>query len=215
MAKMDLIIQEKILGINDIFKDDSIYPRQRVDEKRIEFFTGLMEDGTDFPNVKVVQGTNGKYILLDGFHRYSAAKKLNRIDITCDLVKSDPKTWRLLSVRFNFDTAQPLNYGEIKKAIFDSWFNNEVRDKQEIADLLGCSVQWVRRVTKDLDQMEDDHKLALAKKIKQEVNASIRDIADKVGWSKSKTHRMLNKPEEPDETETVQTTHTSIANREF
>ena len=210
MARMDLTIQEKILGIDEIFKDDSIYPRQRIDEKRIEFFTGLMEEGTDFPNVKIVQDTNGRYILLDGFHRYSAAKRLNKMDITCDLIKSDPKNWRLLSVRFNFATAQPLNYGEIKKAIFVSWLTNEVQDKQKIADLLGCSIQWVRRVTKDLDRMEDDHKLALAKKIKQEVNASIRDIADKVGWSKSKTHRMLNKPMETDETEMVHTTQTNV-----
>jgi transcriptional regulator with XRE-family HTH domain len=57
-------------------------------------------------------------------------------------------------------------------------------------------------VTKDLGQEEDDEKLALVRKLQQEENASIREIADKVGWSKSTIHRKLNQQAEPDETET-------------
>jgi ParB-like chromosome segregation protein Spo0J len=207
MAVSRFAAQEKTLGIDEIFKDDSIYPREKIDEKRIEFFSDLMKEGTFFPNIKIVKDKSGKFILLDGFHRYSALKKLEHHEIPCDLIDADPSMWRLLSVRFNFDSSQPLKFGEIKKAIFDTWLKDNIRDKQQIADMLGCSVQWVRKVTRELDQDEDDEKLAMARKIKEEENSSIRDIADKVGWSKSKTHRMLNQPAVDNEP-TVQETRT-------
>ena len=198
MPITNLQTQEKILNLDEIFKDDGIYPREMVDERRIDFFSDLMKEGTIFPPIKIVQDKSGRHILLDGFHRYSACKKIQRNQILCDLIDAEPQMWRLLSVRFNFDSSQPLKFGEIKKAIFDTWLIDKVRDKQQIADMLGCSVQWVRKVVKDLDQEEEEQKLALARKIKEEENSSIRDIADRVGWSKSKTHRMLTgHPEDP------------------
>ena len=161
MAITQFPIQEKIISINEIFKDESIYPRERTDEKRVELFISLMKAGTIFPNIKIVQDQSGRYILLDGFHRYSAYKALNQTKITCDIIQADHKTWRLLSVRFNFDTSQPLKFGEIKKAITDAWIIDAMRDKQQIADILGCSVPWVFKVTQELNQKEDEEKLAL------------------------------------------------------
>lgn len=135
---------------------------------------------------------SGRYILLDGFHRHGAYQKLGRGQILCDILDAEPGTWRLLTVRFNFDSSQPLKTGEIKKAIHDTWCKDNIRDKQQIADMVGCSVQWVRRVVRDLDQDERGEKLALARKLQDEENRSIRDIADRIGWTKSKTHRLLS-----------------------
>ena len=214
MAITQFPTQEKIIGINEIFKDESIYPREKTDEKRVELFISLMKAGTRFPNIKIVQDQSGRYILLDGFHRYSAYKALNQQIIKCDIIQAGHKTWRLLSVRFNFDTSQPLKFGEIKKAITDAWLIDDMRDKQQIADILGCSVPWVFKVTQELNQKEDEEKLALARKIHQEENASIREIADKVGLSKSTIHRKLSQNVEPDETETIHTTQTRVSAEE-
>jgi ParB-like chromosome segregation protein Spo0J len=212
MAITQFPTREKILNINEIFKDESIYPREKMDEKRVELFISLMKAGTTFPNIKVVRESSGRYIILDGFHRYTSYKTLDQNEIKCDLIEADQKTWRLLSVRFNFDTSQPLKFGEIKKAITDAWIIDDMRDKQKIADILGCSVPWVFKVTQELDQKEDEEKLALVRKLQQEENASIREIADKVGWSKSTIHRKLNQQAEPDETETetIHATQTTI-----
>ena len=116
----------------------------------------------------------------------------------------------LLSVKFNFNCSTPLKFGEIKKAIFNAWLIDDIKDKQHIADMIGCTVQWVRQLTKDMDQAEENQKLALAIKIKQEENASIRDIAEKVGLSKSTVHRKLNEKAEPEETETVHAVETTV-----
>ncbi|MBN1931443.1 MAG: hypothetical protein JW786_07530 [Desulfobacterales bacterium] len=199
MAIMKFETREKTLRLNEIFKDDGIYPREKIDEKRIEFFSNLMKEGTIFPPIKIVKDKSGKHILLDGFHRYSAFKKLQRNEIACDLIDAEPHLWRLLSVRFNFDSSQPLKFGEIKKAIYDTWCKDNIRDKQQIADMLGCSVKWVRKVVKDLERSEEVKKLILARKIKEEENSSIRDIAKRIGWSKSKAHRLLIETTESDE----------------
>jgi len=184
--------KEKVLRLDEIFKDDSIYPRERTDEKRIDFFSDLIEEGTQFPPIKIVKDTSGRYILIDGFHRYSAFIKLKRTEITCDLIDAAPQLWRLLSVGFNSDSSQPLKPGEIKRAIHDAWCKDNVRNKRQIADMVGCSVQWVRKVVKGLAQKEESEKLALARKLKDEENLPVRDIAERIGWSKTKTHRLLS-----------------------
>jgi len=184
--------KEKVLRLDEIFKDDSIYPRERTDEKRIDFFSDLIGEGTQFPPIKIVRDTSGRYVLIDGFHRYSAFIKLKRTEITCDLIDAAPQLWRLLSVGFNSDSSQPLKPGEIKRAIHDAWCKDNVRNKRQIADMVGCSVQWVRKVVKGLAQKEESEKLALARKLKDEENLPVRDIAERIGWSKTKTHRLLS-----------------------
>ena len=210
MATTQIPTEEKILNINEIFKDESIYPRERIDENRVELFVSLMKEGTTFPNIIIVEDESGKFILLDGFHRHSAYEKLNQNELHCDVIKADPKLWRLLSVKFNFNCSTPLKFGEIKKAIFNAWLIDDIKDKQSIADMIGCTVQWVRHLTRDMDQAEESQKLALARKIKQEENASIRDIAEKVGLSKSTVHRKLNEQADPDEMETAPDTQTTV-----
>lgn len=199
MPMMKFETREKVLSLNEIIKDDAIYPREKVDEKRIDFFSDLINEGTLFPPIKIVKDKSGRHILLDGYHRFSAFKRLQRNEIACDLLDAEPHLWRLLSVGFNFDSSQPLKSGEVKKAIQDAWSKDNIRDKQQIADMVGCSVQWVRKVVKDLEDDEEEKKLALARKFKDEDNLSIRDIAKKIEWSKSKTHRMLNENPEPSE----------------
>ena len=135
MPMMKFKTTEKVLSLNEIIKDDGIYPREKVDEKRIDLFSDLIAEDTDFPPIKIVRDKDGKYILLDGFHRYSAFKKLQRDEIICDLLDANPRLWRLLSVGFNFGSAQPLKSGEVKKAIQDSWSKDNIRDKQQIADM--------------------------------------------------------------------------------
>ncbi|BBO80438.1 hypothetical protein DSCO28_10040 [Desulfosarcina ovata subsp. sediminis] len=58
--------------------------------------------------------------------------------------------------------------------------------------MVGCSVQWVRKVVRDLEQKEESEKLALARELKDEKNLPVRDIAERIGWSKTKTHRLLS-----------------------
>ncbi len=82
------------------------------------------------------------------------------------------------------DSSQPLKLGEIKSAICDAWRRDEIRDKHQITSMIGFTIQWVRKVTKALDLEDDAEKPALARKIQKEENVPIRDIAERVGWTR-------------------------------
>ena len=82
-------VSAKIL-ISDIFLDESIYPRENVDHKRIGIFIENLRDGFVFEPIVVqvcpdpeIAAKKGKYRILDGVHRWSAYKKMGitQIDV--------------------------------------------------------------------------------------------------------------------------------------
>ena len=89
----------KIL-ISDIVLDESIYPRENLDHKRIGVFVENLRDGFEFEPIHVQAFENpelsesgssvkekGKYRILDGAHRWSAFKKTGQTLIPA-IVKS-------------------------------------------------------------------------------------------------------------------------------
>jgi len=82
-------VSAKIL-ISDIFLDESIYPRENIDHKRIGIFIENLRDGFVFEPIVVqvcpdpeIAAKKGKYRILDGVHRWSAYKKMGvtQIDV--------------------------------------------------------------------------------------------------------------------------------------
>ena len=68
--------------ISDIFLDESIYPRENIDHKRIGIFEENLRDGFVFEPIEVQAWPDtgkavkkGRYRILDGVHRWSAYKK--------------------------------------------------------------------------------------------------------------------------------------------
>ncbi len=80
-------VRVKIL-IFDVFLDESIYPRENIDYKRIGIFEEILRDGFVFEPI-VVQAwpdtgkavKKGKYRILDGVHRWSAYIKTGVTEI--------------------------------------------------------------------------------------------------------------------------------------
>ena len=80
-------VPAKIL-ISDVFLDESIYPRENIDHKRIGIFEENLRDGFVFEPIEVQAWTGtgseakkGKYRILDGVHRWSAYKKTGVTEI--------------------------------------------------------------------------------------------------------------------------------------
>jgi hypothetical protein len=81
-------VSAKIL-ISDIFLDESIYPRENIDHKRIGIFEENLRDGFVFEPIVVQawpdtgKAKKGKYRILDGVHRWNAYKKtgVTQIDV--------------------------------------------------------------------------------------------------------------------------------------
>ncbi len=81
--------------ISDIFLDETIYPRENVDPKRIGIFAENLRDGFAFEPIEIQDHPNkpGKYRILDGGHRWSAYKEVGQTEIDViitTLDKMDP-----------------------------------------------------------------------------------------------------------------------------
>ncbi len=85
---------EKI-AISDIVLDESIYPRERIDRKRVSLFAENMRDGFSFDPIVVElhPDKKGKYRILDGAHRWHACREVGGSDMPAvikDLKEADP-----------------------------------------------------------------------------------------------------------------------------
>ena len=73
MKKIKPLKNEEV-SINKVIIDWKLYPRAKIDESVINRYAELLKEGVVFPPIKVAE-RNGKYIILDGAHRYLAHKK--------------------------------------------------------------------------------------------------------------------------------------------
>lgn len=70
--------KKKLGEINEIIKDDDIYPRVQINHKAIESYVEAMKIGAQFPDILIQKINNSEtelVILLDGYHRNEAYKK--------------------------------------------------------------------------------------------------------------------------------------------
>lgn len=72
----------------DIIADKRYQPRVEMDKAIVTEYAKQMAGGDVFPPIRVIRlASDGKLYIADGFHRYYAAKKLNRKTIAVEIVK--------------------------------------------------------------------------------------------------------------------------------
>ena len=78
----------EIIKITDIILDNSIYPRNSVDHKRVSMFEENMRDGFEFDPVHLQKHPDepGKYRILDGAHRFKAYKGIGEREIKAEII---------------------------------------------------------------------------------------------------------------------------------
>ena len=59
------------IALSDIILDETIYPREKIDQKRVGIFAENIRDGLRFDPIEVQPHPEkeGKYRILDGVHR--------------------------------------------------------------------------------------------------------------------------------------------------
>jgi len=107
----------KVLSLDQIQKDEELYPRTRTDWQTILRYADSLSSGSVFPPVLVAQ-KEGKYILLDGYHRYEAHKKCKKVHIQAEVKENLTETeMYLLAVEANTKHGEALSPYERALAI--------------------------------------------------------------------------------------------------
>ncbi len=143
-------VSQKV-AIFDVILDESIYPREKIDHKRVSIFAENLRDNFKFDpiEVQVHPEKNGKYRILDGVHRWNAHKEVGLTDIQVaikDLKEIDPL---LYAAKMAVGPKQ-LTENEIRSTARRAFQNNPRLTSSEIGKLIGRSRQAIDNYIADL-----------------------------------------------------------------
>ncbi|MBC8553480.1 MAG: ParB N-terminal domain-containing protein, partial [Candidatus Brocadiales bacterium] len=146
-----MVIMKEKITISDIVLDESIYPRERIDRKRVSLFAENMRDGFSFDPIVVElhPDKRGKYRILDGAHRWSACREVGYSDMPAvikDLDGIDP----LLYAAGMAIGPRQLTDEESKNTARRAFQNNPDLTSSEIGKAIGRSRQAVDIYIADL-----------------------------------------------------------------
>ena len=139
------------IRISDIFLDESIYPRENIDHKRIGIFIENLRDGFKFDPIEIQSypEKKGKYRILDGVHRWSAYKKTGLIEIDA-IIKTLNKIDPLLYAAKLAIGPKQLTEAETKNTARRAFQANSKLTSAEIGKAIGRSRQAVDSYIADL-----------------------------------------------------------------
>jgi ParB-like chromosome segregation protein Spo0J len=103
------------LAIDSILIDELYYPRNELGWRQIQNYVSALRTGATFPPI-VVGKRNGRYVLIDGRHRYEAFKRTDNEKIPAMLTKLPESEWFAEAVRLNSSHGHPLSFQERIKA---------------------------------------------------------------------------------------------------
>lgn len=154
--------------------EQGIYPRFRTSEETVEQYRDAMEQGEQFPPIEVAYYKD-RFILLDGFHRVAAYRRLFEEQKEMDPTKIIPTfsarihrvknelELYILAVRFNTRHGLPLSREE-KKQFARKLYEMGLHDLKEIAHTLAVSVRSLYRWLDDLLKQSKEERERLKQK---------------------------------------------------
>jgi len=151
------------IPLSDIILDETIYPREKIDHKRVGIFTENLRDGFPFDPIEVQPHPTkeGKYRILDGAHRWSAYKAIGAKEVSV-IIKHLDGIDPLLYAATRAIGPRQLSEEETKNTARRVFQTNPRLTSAQIGKAIGRSRQTVDSYIADLraaTQMELDLKL--------------------------------------------------------
>ena len=143
------------IAILDVTLDESIYPREKIDHKRVHIFSENLREGFKFDpiEVQIHPEKKGKYRILDGVHRWNAHKESGLTDIPViikDLKGIDPL---LYAAKMAIGPRQ-LTEKETRYTARRAFQNNPKLTSSEIGKLIGRTRQTIANYIADLKAIQ-------------------------------------------------------------
>jgi ParB-like chromosome segregation protein Spo0J len=99
------------ISTESILVDELYYPRNILAWRDVQRYVSALNIGAQFPPI-IVGKRDGRYIVIDGRHRFEAFKKAHRPKIPAMLTKAPENHWFAEAVRLNSIHGHPLSYHE-------------------------------------------------------------------------------------------------------
>lgn len=126
------------IEINKIKLDEEIYPRSRFDWVTSYKYSQAMVAGAKFPPITVGLVKN-KYVLVDGYHRLEAYKKLKKVKVEANVLSGRTKKQLFIeAVRLNAQHGYQFNSQDTTNIVLKLKKYNI--SKQKIASIVGIPI---------------------------------------------------------------------------
>jgi Predicted transcriptional regulators len=161
-----------VVPVTDLVLNDAYQVRDGLDKSAVRRYADAMKSGQEFPPI-TVSLVNGVPVVVDGWHRTTAAKQIGRATLPAHLIEADEKELAWLGVEANRAHGVPLKRSEAR-SIFKAYVRagrhkkskNRVKSSREIAeDLHGMKshatiLEWMRQdfpsVYRQMSRGEDE-----------------------------------------------------------
>ncbi|WP_297456193.1 helix-turn-helix domain-containing protein [Persephonella sp.] len=153
------------LPINKIIIPQGLLPRIfGVNEEKVEEYAEAMENGAEFPPIKVWEKLDGTYQVIDGVHRISAYRKLGKEYIEAEIIQGieDEVAFMEWAIRENLKHGLPLSREDKREDARRLYIKG--RKPESIARLFKVSLRTVYNWIGDLKEEEKLEKEKLKQK---------------------------------------------------
>lgn len=150
-AKMS---ETRMIKIEKFVLSDEFYPRGHCDFRTVNTYAEAMKQGAEFPPVTAVSEGNGKYYLLDGWHRYRAWERLESEQVPAVVLDLPRSKWFAEALKLNITHGKPLTQTEKINAILR--LRKDGMEKQSIGDLMQITVDYAEQLLASRVALHDD-----------------------------------------------------------
>jgi FtsZ-binding cell division protein ZapB len=134
---------QKVMNLAALVVDERLQSRVEISEEAVTDYAHAMEAGAKFPAVTVFfDGVS--YYLADGFHRYLASKRAEKVSLACDIVNGTFRDALLFSTKANSKHGMRRTNSDKRKAVnkmlddfeWSQWSNAEIAAHCEVSPSL-------------------------------------------------------------------------------
>ncbi len=151
-------MKTKILPIKSLVMDKEVYPRTMIDWMQVVRYEEAMMSGAVFPPITVTK-YKGKWIVIDGFHRVEAKKKLKEKYIEAEILNlKTKKEIYIEAVKRNIGHGRQFSSYERTKIILtlEKWKLSQV----QISEIVRIPVEKItpfvaKRITRITETREE------------------------------------------------------------
>ncbi len=156
MTEHDRPVVPILVAVGSLRYSKETWPRDGLDQERVEMFTHLLIEGGEVPPIEVIRRPDGTNLIADGVHRGHGAQAAGKKEIEVVIISPEPgESPEASAFRRHIETATktalPLTTGERRKAARRLLRERPEMSNRAVARLLGVSHDSVNRWAKELD----------------------------------------------------------------
>lgn len=131
------------LSLDSILIDELLYPRNELSWRDVQRYISALQLGVEFPPI-IVGKREGRYVVIDGRHRYEAFRRAKKEKIPALVSKLPESQWFAEAVRLNVVHGHSLSYQEkIRAAMI---LQRQKLNVEEIAKIVAVQSEQLQKV---------------------------------------------------------------------